>query len=243
MNSLHDTWKTFCDAVRAVRSLDIEEEKERQEKQTRIEGELQHVRQQQQRQPPQSPSSVLGQAFRNFSVGPMPQPQFQPNTTNTQAPSQQYRGPQRTDTEKLAIIGRIPPPHPETTAGWAVYDAEVANWNRNNYGRAAHENKLYPLTPGTSPVASGECFSCGKTGHSSAMCTATRRIPEGERAWRQKANSIRAGANAASRAANPNVNLVTDDNVFVSREEYDTAVIARYLEEQNQGNGEGPSRN
>ena len=47
------------------------------------------------------------------------------------------------------------------------------------------------------------------------MCTATRRIPEGERAWRQKANSIRAGANAASRAANPNVNLVTDDNVHI----------------------------
>ena len=75
------------------------------------------------------------------------------------------------------------------------------------------------------------------------MCTATRRIPEGERAWRQKANSIRAGVNAASRAANPNVNLVTDDNVFVSREEYDAAVIARYLKEQNQGNGEGPSGN
>ena len=64
-----------------------------------------------------------------------------------------------------------------------------------------------------------------------------------ERVWRQKANSIRAGANAASRANNPNVNLIEQDNVFVSRDDYDAAVIARYLESQNQGNGEGPSGN
>ena len=64
-----------------------------------------------------------------------------------------------------------------------------------------------------------------------------------ERVWRQKANSIRAGANTASRANNPNVNLVEEDNVLVSRDDYDAAVIARYLESQNQGNGEGPSGN
>ena len=64
-----------------------------------------------------------------------------------------------------------------------------------------------------------------------------------ERMWRQKANSIRAGANTASRATNPNINSVMEDNVFVSREDYDAAVIARYLAEQNQGNGEGPSGN
>ena len=75
------------------------------------------------------------------------------------------------------------------------------------------------------------------------VCTAATRIPEIERAWRQKANLIRAGANTASRAANPNVNLVTEDNVFVSREEYDATVIARYIAQQSQGNEEGPSEN
>jgi hypothetical protein len=207
-----------------------------------MEGELQRVRQQQ-RQPPQSPSSALGQAFRNFSVGPMPQPRFQQNPNNAQGPSQQYRGPQRTDAEKLAIITRIPPPQQDTTAGWAAYEAEITAWIRNSYGRAANESRPYPLTPGTSPVASGECFSCGKVGHPSAACTTNRRIPEAERAWRQKANSIRAGANAASRANNPNINLVAEEDVFVSREEYDAAVITRYLESQNQGNGGGPSGN
>ncbi|KIK04872.1 hypothetical protein K443DRAFT_4233 [Laccaria amethystina LaAM-08-1] len=243
VSSSHDTWAAFCGAVRTIRPLDIEEEKEKQDKQARIEGELQRVRQQQQRQPPQSPSSALGQAFRNFSVGPMPQPRFQPSTASTQTSPQQYRGPQRTDAEKLSIIGRIPPPHPDTAAGWAAYEADIANWNRNNHGRPAHEMRPYPLTPGTSPVASGECFSCGRTGHGSAACTSNTRVPEGERAWRQKANSIRAGANAASRAANPAVNLVAEDDVFVSREEYDAAVIARYLANQNQGNGDGPSAN
>lgn len=36
--------------------------------------------------------------------------------------------------------------------------------------------------------------------------------------------------------------LVAEDNIEVLREDYDAAVIVRYLAEQNQGNGEGPSR-
>ena len=160
-----------------------------------------------------------------------------------QGPSQQYRGLQCTDAEKLTIIARIPPPHPDTPNGWAAYNTEIATWNSNNYRWTAYETRPYPLTPGTSPVASGECFGCGKTGHSSAVCTAATRIPEIERAWRQKANSIRAGTNTASRAANPNINLVTEDNMFVSREEYDATVIARYIAQQSQGNKEGPSEN
>ena len=75
------------------------------------------------------------------------------------------------------------------------------------------------------------------------MCTASTRIPEVERARRQKANSISSGANAASRASNLNVNLMAEDDVFMSREDYDATVIAQYLASQNQGNGEGPSGN
>jgi hypothetical protein len=151
VNSLHDTWTTFCGAVRAIRPLDIEEQKERQEKQTWMEGELQQVRQQQ-RQPPSSPSSVLGPAFRNFSVGSIPKPRFQPVATNTQAPQQQYRGPQRMDAKKLSIIACIPRPHPNTANGWAAYQADIAAWIHSNYGQAAHESRPYPLTPGMSPV-------------------------------------------------------------------------------------------
>jgi len=79
--------------------------------------------------------------------------------------------------------------------------------------------KPYPLTPGMSSVANGECFGCGRTGHTSAACTSNMRIPEMERAWRQKANSIRASTNTTSRATNQNVNLVVEDNMFMSREE------------------------
>lgn len=64
-----------------------------------------------------------------------------------------------------------------------------------------------------------------------------------ERVWLQKANSIRASTNAASRNASSNINLITDEEVFVSREDYDAAIITWYLAEQGQGNGEGPSRN
>ena len=68
---------------------------------------------------------------------------------------QQFRGPQCTDAEKLAIIGHILAPHPDKTAGWAAYEAEITNWNHNNYGRATYKTRLYPLTLGTSPVACG----------------------------------------------------------------------------------------
>ena len=64
-----------------------------------------------------------------------------------------------------------------------------------------------------------------------------------ERIWHQKANSIRAGANVASRNASTSVNLVAEDDVFVSREDYEAEVIARYLARQNQRNGDGPSGN
>lgn len=171
-------------------------------------------------------------------MGPIPQPHFQPAPAATQATTQPYRGPQRTDTEKLVIIGRIPPPQPDTPAGWAAYEAELATWNRISYGQPANESRPCLLTPGTSPVASGECFGCGHTGHPGAACTANRRIPDAERAWRQKANSIRTGA---SRANNYNVNLVDKDDVFLTRDEYEAAIISRYLASQNQGNGEGPS--
>ena len=70
-----------------------------------------------------------------------------------------------------------------------------------------------------------------------------RRILEAERAWRQKANSIRASANMTARTNSPNVNLVSEDNMFVSREQYDAEVIAQYLASQDHGNEEGPSRN
>ena len=43
VSSSHDTWANFCKAVRAIRPLDIEEEKEKKGKQARIEGELQQV--------------------------------------------------------------------------------------------------------------------------------------------------------------------------------------------------------
>ena len=75
------------------------------------------------------------------------------------------------------------------------------------------------------------------------MIATSAKIPEAERAWIQKADSIRAGTNAASRASNLNVNLVAEDDVFVSREDYNITVIAQYLVSQNQENGEGPSRN
>jgi len=48
VSSSNNTWASFCTAVHVVRPLDIEEEKEKQGKQARIEGELQCVHQQQQ---------------------------------------------------------------------------------------------------------------------------------------------------------------------------------------------------
>ncbi|KAF5384398.1 hypothetical protein D9615_003113 [Tricholomella constricta] len=125
--------------------------------------------------------------------------------------------------------------HPNTPAGIALYNDQISKWHTDNGTRGPNETRPYPLSPGSSPVASDECWKCGRTGHVGPSCTQTS-APGLEVRWRMIATSIKKGALATA----PQVNLVGEERQWTSKEEYDASVIAAYIADQ-QGKEDGPS--
>ena len=63
------------------------------------------------------------------------------------------------------LLNRFPH-HPDTQAGRQAHQAQQAEWVKTfGYGTKVTEKTPYPLRPGTAPVNSGECFTCGYPGH------------------------------------------------------------------------------
>jgi hypothetical protein len=128
------------------------------------------------------------------------------------------------------------PIQPKTPAGKVAYQAQVAKWSAQNGDRPVNEMRPYPLSPGTSPVASGECWKCGYTGHRGPDCPDPNPVPMIEQKWRSIAATIsrRAGSTAATAA----VNLVMEDGTYIDQAAYDACVIEDYLAAV-QGNAKG----
>ena len=56
--------------------------------------------------------------------------------------------------------------HPDTQPGRQAHQAQQAEWVKTfGYGAKVTEKTPYPLRPGTAPMNSGECFTCGYHGH------------------------------------------------------------------------------
>lgn len=132
------------------------------------------------------------------------------------------------------------PHHPDTPGGKAAYDVQITTWRAANPGRIKpNEYCPYPLTPGTSELASNECFGCGHAGHRANDCPSSGSIPDPERSWRAIAAVIYGvirtrGANA--------VNYVATMQQWDPRQQwYGPEPGYEYAEYQSQGNGEGPS--
>ena len=85
------------------------------------------------------------------------------------------------------------PQHPDTTEGHTQHRAQCAAWHTANPTSKPDERHPYPLTPGTSPVGSFECWSCGQRGHrqgaGQGICPGDQ-LPEPERDWRRIASFI-----------------------------------------------------
>ena len=100
------------------------------------------------------------------------------------APTQEQRA------ALLAVISKLPH-HPDTQAGRLAHQAQQAEWVKTyGYGTRVTEKTPYPLRPGTAPANSGECFTCGYTGHlgtrTGEMCEtlAHRPLHVNEQQWR-----------------------------------------------------------
>jgi hypothetical protein len=256
------TWAQLCAAVRDITGDELEAQLEKERKQTRIEEQIAALTS---KRPPDTPSKALGTAFRNLNTGPIPQPQFNipqpqfykmpnpgpaaPQSTAYTQSRATYKTPQfqpRATADRLVDVYRFALPiHPNTPEGRTLHQAQVATYMATNGSKNPHETRQYPLSPGTAPAGSGECWTCGYPKHHPSPCEQPQ-LPALESAWRRIAGTIysaalREGADIAS------VHLI-DEAYLMTEEEFEASVnsdrialsLARARMEA-QGKGQGSS--
>jgi hypothetical protein len=227
------TWKQFADEVREVSLEELMEKIEEERDATRYAPVA-----------PNTPSKALGTAFQNINLTPQSQPsqtgQYQPQQAQPvqRTPFGTYS--ERPAHERLAdVLSKALPLQPNNPEGLLNYNNQVATWQAayGQSGKGPTETRPYPLTPGTVPVASGECWKCGNRAHHPAPCLAPP-VPAIETKWRSIAQTIRKKAEAAAAAA-VNVNLVNITSNEVNT--YDAEELAHLQQLIDQGKAGGSS--
>ena len=182
---------------------------------------------------------------------PVPQapPSIQTNRAQAWTP-----GP-HTDAQRLVDVrSKALPIQPDTATGRVAYEAQVAMWH-SMHGSMTGPTKLrpYPLTPGSAPVASGECWTCGQPYHRPVACSKAA-VLELEIKWHRIAGSIERAARIGRGTAPINVNTVTTTSVDIANTEelarHDQTIVEENtmlwewicaMETASQGKAEGSS--
>jgi hypothetical protein len=253
----HATWASFCNAIRTATPAQIEDAKEEEKEARDLKEEVKRLQELR-----NTPARDLANAFQRLTMSPSnPTPRFatpwnQPHSRPGQNPPQthfanhrfphqsshhnpnpppprQYRSPA---TRMADVIRLALPIHPNTPAGRASYNTQIAQWNANNPRQILTELQPHPLSPGTSPVASGECWKCGTLGHMGPNCDNPNQVPQLEYRWRSIAATIKRSSNAPTTES---VNFVSTSEAWSAGEEYDQQVIANFF--ANQGKEQGSS--
>jgi hypothetical protein len=210
----HVDWLAF---LKAVRDIDLDHIrdgvsiwKKEQEEQDAIRKRIQQLE-----KLTASPTGPLRQQMVSFGIGNPPtnsvqqprQPQSTPDNPfasptggrgnlfqaiQTKPPPQSNNPrPPPTQADRTALLGRLSkyPQHPDTEAGRQAHQAQQAEWVKTHgIGAFVTESTPYPLRPGTLPVGSGECFTCGFTGHmgrrDGSTCGGNRALHSREQTWR-----------------------------------------------------------
>ena len=240
-------WATFLQAVRDVDIDHIKEGAERWKKE-QDEKEALKRRVQQLERLTASPTAPLRQQMTTFGIGrattnPIQQPQQALATpANPFASNNGGRGnlfptsqstsqrPPSTQADRAALLICLQkyPHHPDTEAGRLAHRAQQAEWAKTHgIGAFITETTPYPLRPGTLPIGSGECFTCGFSGHmgrrDGSTCGGNRALHPHEQTWRAICSRI------LKQTRNPtNINLVAVDDYGTQWQEV-------------QGNEDGPS--
>jgi hypothetical protein len=133
-------------------------------------------------------------------------------------------------------------PYNDTEDGRQKYQTALASWTQKYGGIQADWNTGHiPLTPGSSPLGSNECYTCGRAGHRRDECTWTGKpIPDVEANWRARINGLvrpRRARFTESPGAVP-VFLVDADEVEIDPDVYDTTGL-EFTDYEDQGNGQG----
>lgn len=179
-------WREFTDAIKAVSAVELKEcvqqkairDKELKQMQSQIAQLQQFAQGNRQTTVPDSPTKALRTGLANFTLrgaqgsGQGKRLDFQPLTAGD-----------KTIMESLVLEYPVPSNDEE-------YRRQLSKW-KNKYGEDAIVTPKvpFPLSPGTAPPLSGECFTCGKTGsHEWGTNCPNTRIPERERKWRVLCN-------------------------------------------------------
>ena len=201
----HADWATFLQAVRDVDLDHIREGakiwKKEQEEQLALKKRVQQLE-----KLTASPTAPLRHQMTTFNLGDtQPNPPQQPRQTSAN-PTSPFTGtsggsgnlfipknarPPPTQADRTALLTRLQkyPHHPDTEAGRQAHRAQQTEWVKT-HGLTAivTESTPYPLRPGTCPVNSGECFTCGLMGHmgrrDGSTCGGNRPLNAREQAWR-----------------------------------------------------------
>lgn len=249
----HADWLSFLQAVRDVDVDHIRDGvsiwKKEQEEQDAIRKRIQQLE-----KLTASPTGPLRQQMTSFNIGnPPPTSSRQPaaaipdnsnpftNTTGgrgnlfqvpqTRPPTQSGNTrPPATHADRAALLVCLQkyPHHPDTEAGRQAHQAQQAEWMKTHgMGAFVTESTPYPLRPGTLPVGSGECFTCGFSGHmgrrDGSTCGGTRALHPHEQTWRAICSRILRQTRTVA-----NVHMVAVDDYGTTWQEV-------------QGNGDGPS--
>jgi len=253
----HKDWSTFLQAVRDVDVDHIRDGvdiwKKEQEEQEALKKRIQQLE-----KVTTSPTGPLRQQLTSFNIGNRPtsptRPPRQatssagnPFTTNSGGHGNlfqpaQSRNPAQNSTTRppptqadraalLICLGKYPH-HPDTDAGRQAHQAQQADWVRTHGANTTiTESTPYPLRPGTMAVGSGECYTCGFTGHygrrDGANCGGNRQLHTHEQAWRSICSRI-------LRMTQPAVGSIASVRL-VAVDDYGTTW------EEIQGNENGPS--
>ena len=178
-------------------------------------------------QQPQQASTTPANPFSGTTVGQGNLFQTPQMSTTLQNNTQRPPATQ-VDRAALLICLQKHPHHPDTEQGRQAHRAQQAEWVKTHgLGAFVTESTPYPLRPGTLPVGSGECFTCGFTGHmgrrDSSTCGGNRALHPHEQLWRAICSRIFRQTRSAA-----NVQLVMVDDYGTSWQEV-------------QGNEDGPS--
>ncbi|THU78995.1 hypothetical protein K435DRAFT_811079 [Dendrothele bispora CBS 962.96] len=137
---------------------------------------------------PASPTAPLRRAMANTSISDIRPPRFPSgqgggaqNILYQRVPGQTANTfsslPALSEKELTDLRTRIDsiPQQPDTPAGQTAYKAQITAWEQQHgTNTRVDHTKPYPLTPGTAPTCSGECFKCGAHGHIGPLCAINR---------------------------------------------------------------------
>ena len=133
-------------------------------------------------------------------------------------------------------------PFPNTENGKREYAAAMVSWYaKYGDGKADWSTEHVPLLPGSSPLGSNECFTCGVAGHMRPDCpTPNNPIPIVKANWRARIMGIvrpKRGRFMESLGSLP-IFQIDAEEVEIDPTVYDTSVL-EFRDLDSQGKGQG----